>query len=336
MDAVGDGTDTDGIVRPLLADAFPPSPDSAWRIERIARIGIGRGVFSLVLAVDLAWTAGNGPSSVVVKVPSAGPNGDAAVASGACRREALAYAELLGASPVRHPACFLVHRDGDSASFVLEDLRRHRHVDQLDGFDPADAIVLAEALARLHAQWADEPSLFDLDVRRATPASLSDDVLRAGLAALSTRWADAIDVATQRAFEGLVAERPRLVDAFTAAPRPTLCHGDPRADNVAFDRAGEPVLYDWQQLAIQFGPADLAWLAATSLEPEVRRTIERDLIDAYGTTIDHYRLGMLLPGLAVLFLAQRTADDDRAGRLIATSISRIGTAIADLDVASAR
>ena len=327
--------DAHATVRSLLSEAFPPSTAAAWRIDRIDQVGIGRGVFSSVLAVKLSWTIGGGPSSVVVKVPAPGANGEAAISSGACRREALAYRDVLPHSPVRHPACYLVHRDGEAASFVLEDLSEYRSVDQLDGLAPADATRLAEALARFHAHWANEPSLFDLPLRRSTPSTLGDDVVRDGLEALATRWSHAVGPDVQRAFEGLVDDRARLVEAFTTAAPSTLCHGDPRADNVAFDPTGAPVLYDWQQMAIQFGPADLAWLAATSLAPPVRRATERDLIEAYGTTIDHYRLGMLLPGLAVLVLAQREAGSDRAGRLIATSIVRIGTAIADLDVASA-
>lgn len=327
--------DVHATVHSLLSDAFPPSATAAWRVDRIDQVGIGRGVFSLVLAVELTWTTGSGPSSVVIKIPAAGPNGEAAIASGACRREAIAYRQVLPHSPVRHPTCFLVHRDGEAASFVLEDLCRYRSVDQLEGLDQSDATALVEALARFHAHWADEPSLPELDVRRSTPSTLGDEVVHRGLEALSSRWSHAVGPDVQRAFEGLVADRSRLVDAFTAAARPTLCHGDPRADNVAFDPAGKPVLYDWQQLAVQFGPADLAWLAATSLDTAVRRSVERELIDAYGTTIDRYRLGLLLPGLAVLVLAQREAGTDRAARLIATSIVRIGTAIADLDVASA-
>lgn len=322
--------DLQALVEPLVTEAFP-----SVTIDRVTEVGRGRGVFSLVAQVELRWFTGTGPRSVVVKVPAPGPNGEAAIAAGACRREALAYRELLPTTPVRAPHCFLVQTDGDAASFVLEDLCALRSVDQLEGLEPADAMVVTTTLADLHRHWADERSLTALEVRRATPSGFSDEVLAAGLDALATRWEDAVDREVRQAFENLVADRERLVDAFAAAGPPTLCHGDPRADNLAFEADGSPVLYDWQQLAIQFGPADLAWLTATSLKPTHRRAVERDLVAAYGTTMDHYRLGLVLPGLAVLFLAQREATSDRAGDLIATSIVRIGTAIADLEVSSA-
>ncbi|MGI9611894.1 MAG: phosphotransferase [Acidimicrobiales bacterium] len=323
-------TDLLALVEPLVTEAFP-----SVTIERVTEVGRGRGVFSLVAQVEFGGVTGAGPCSVVVKVPAPGPNGEAAIAAGACTREALAYRELLPASPVRAPRCFLVRTDGDAASFVLEDLCGLRSVDQLEGLDRGDAMAVVTTLADLHRHWADRPSLTSLPVRRSTPSGFSDEVLTAGLDALATRWEHAIGSEVREAFENLVADRQRLVDAFAAAGPPTLCHGDPRADNLAFEADGAPVLYDWQQLAIQFGPADLAWLSATSLEPTHRRAAERDLVAAYGTTMDHYRLGLVLPGLAVLFLAQREATSDRAGDLIATSIVRIGTAIADLEVSSA-
>ena len=80
------------------------------------------------------------------------------------------------------------------------------------------------------------------------------------------------------------------------------------------------MLFDWQQIAVQFGEADLAWLMATSLDPEVRRAGHEDLVGAYGADIDRLRLGFVLPGLAALMLAQRTADHPRTRRFIATSL----------------
>ena len=122
------------------------------------------------------------------------------------------------------------------------------------------------------------------------------------------------------------------MEAFASVGPPTLCHGDPRADNLAFDADGIPVLYDWQQLAVQFGAADLAWLVSTSLTPATRRDSLEDIIEVYGTTIDELRLGLVLPGLAVLLLCQRETADDRTRRFIAASITRIGSALVDLDV----
>lgn len=327
-----------GVER-LVHLAFGPGCDVVGTTD----LNGGRGVFSRVVRAELAWTGpvdgpdgGDGtgrPRSVAVKLPAPGPNGEAAAATGACRREALAYTRLLPHSPVAAPRAWLVHHGpGAAASFVLEDLSGLRAVDQLDGLPADDALAVAETLARFHRHWADPDRHRNLPLRRTVPAGIPAEALARGLTALEERWADVVDTAQRAVFARLVARRAELVAAFAAARPPTVCHGDPRADNVAFGPAG-PVLFDWQQPAIQLGAADVAWLAATSLTPETRRTLDADLAAAGSCTVDAYRTGLLLPGLAVLLLAQRAADSERTARFIATSLRRIATAAADFELA---
>jgi Ser/Thr protein kinase RdoA (MazF antagonist) len=226
-----------------------------------------------------------------------------------------------------------VGRDGrGSASFVLEDLTFHRAVDQLDGLGADDCLRIAGELRRLHDWWRDRPDLHDLGLRRAVPASIDPGALGAGLEALASRWRGELTSRQTSAFATLVAHRDHAVEAFAGGGPVTLCHGDPRADNVRFDTDGTPVLFDWQQVALHPGSADLAWLAATSLTPELRRQLDGPLASGYGISLEAYRRGFVLPGLAVLLLAQRATGSRRAARFVAVSLQRIGTALADLDV----
>lgn len=333
---------------------WPESPATST----ISDVNQGRGAFSTVLRVELQWSeathaaAGQAaaeslPTSVVVKLPVDGSNGQAAVNSGAYRREALAYRELLGdadrSQALAWPQIYLVDESGDgTCSLVMEDLSGHRSVDQLQGLAGHEATSVAEGLAGFHRRWQDGAQLDELAVRRNTIAGLAPKALRAGLQALSTIWPDVVSDDQRAAYARLVQAQPRLVDAFEAQPS-TLCHGDPRADNLVFARpvggSGASdgretiILFDWQQMAVQFGEADLAWLAATSLDVAVRRQVDSDLVTAYGGTLDRYRLGFALPGLTVLLLAQREAATERTRRFIATSLQRIAAAIEDLDVA---
>ncbi len=267
-------------------------------------------------------------------MPSAGNNGAAAVTSGACRREALAYRQLLPFSPIRFPSPYLVElADDGAANFVLEDLGAQRAVDQMEGLEPDDCLAATAALARFHRHWPQPAGYAKLNVRRAAPATIPLAALTEGLAALRERWSSVLDSTQLTAFEQLVKRRDRVIEAFVRAEPVTLCHGDPRADNMVFAADGIPILFDWQQVALQFGAADVAWLAATSLTSSVRRRLDSDLADTYGTSMDRYRLGFVLPGLAVLLLAQREVDDERTARFVATSLERIATALVDLDVA---
>jgi len=323
----------------LIAKAFPPgalAEDSPAGpvIVAVNDANNGRGVFSHVLRVELTWPGADvGPSSVVVKFPARNRNGEAARRSGACLREAMAYRQLLLAAPIQAPRAYLVDLDDDNgACFVFEDLSHHRAVDQLDGLGVDDAIAVVEELRTLHQHGRHRDDLARFDLRRDTPSVFTSETLAAGLSTLEFRWADWVDDRQRLGFQRLVANREALGEAFRQASGATLCHGDPRADNLVFDAAGQPILFDWQQISRQIGEADLAWLAATSLTVETRRNAEQQLVSAYGTSFDQYRLGYLLPGLAVLALAQRQADDERSRRFITTSLQRIGSALDDLKI----
>ncbi len=316
-------------------------------VTSLVDINRGRGAFSSVLLAELRSTRPQGPTradpglhptpeTVVAKLPIDGPNGRAATVSGAYRREALAYREILLDPAVAVPEAYLVDEPGDgTCSLLLEDLTSHRVADQLDGLDAGDAFAVAQALARFHHGWSDPSRLGDLPVRRNTLTVFEPQALQAGLDSLKSRWAETVSDDERALFARLVAARSALVDSFDAQP-PTLCHGDPRADNLVFAGDGQPVLFDWQQMAVQFGEADLAWMAATSLQGDQRRAIERDLIVAAGGSFDRYRLGLALPGLAVLMLAQRDLLTDRAHRSVAVSLRRIASALTDNETADYR
>ena len=323
-------TASDGHQAADLAERLP-----GWRVLEVTDASRGRGVFSTVWRVRADTPSG--PSSVVVKLAVEGPNGDAARASGAYDREAWAYENLLrpGTQPTA-PFCHLVDRsDPRGPAFVLEDLGSMRMPDQSEGLKTSDAIGLVTALGQLHDRFASS-DLDDLPVRRAAPTVFGGATLSAGIEALGRREAeDLVPVFTR-----MVQRRDELVAAFTAAPATTLCHGDPRADNVAFHADGRVVLFDWQQMAVQLGEADVAWACGTSLAVDDRRRDEAAIVGAYAehrglepnATFERYRLGFVLPGLAVLFLAQRETADAATEQMVANSIRRIGTALTDLDV----
>ncbi len=326
-------------VRALCRAAFGPAGHRVGRLDDLNR---GRGAFSVVLLVELLWDGApsteptaDRPAAVVAKLPVPGPNGQAARASGAYRREALAYRDVLTSSPVAHPRAHAVLTDeDDGAAFLLEDLTGQRLSDQLDGLAEPDAVAVAEALARFHRAWAGSDRLARLAVRRNTLAGLTPEALRSGLEAVDRRWGEVVGPGERAVFADLVEAHQGLVERFDRAPV-TLCHGDPRADNLAFGRDdGAPILFDWQQMAAQFGEADLAWLAATSLTVAERRRIEADLVGAGQGDRDRYRLGLALPGLAVLLLAQREMPTERGRRLVGESLRRIAAAVADNETAA--
>lgn len=325
--------------RAAAAQTFPDR-----RIVEVDDLNRGRGVFSEVYRVTFVAQADE-PDTVAVKLAVAGANGDAARRSGGYAREAFAYRELLPHLDVATPRCHDVIDDPLGPTFVLEDLSTNRVVDQLDGLDANDAAAVAEALGRLHASSITSAILDDPSVgnrlRSNTVGALDTHVLRAGLTTLEDRWGDAVDDDQRAAYRRLVDRHGEVAERFAAAGPPVLCHGDPRADNLVFEGnlgLGKPILFDWQQIARQPGVGDLAWLAATSLEPSVRRQVEPTLLHAYRLAggaqleVHDYRRGFALPGLAVLYLAQRDAADARTEAFIATSLRRVGHALVDWEL----
>jgi aminoglycoside phosphotransferase (APT) family kinase protein len=77
----------------------------------------------------------------------------------------------------------------------------------------------------------------------------------------------------------LITQRWPIVRLMRTYPY-TFTHGDTHLGNMCF-RDDRPILFDWQ--VASSGPAvkDLAYFAATSIDPETRRTIDRQLVTTY-------------------------------------------------------
>lgn len=297
----------------------------------------GRGVFSHVVRAELDGP----PHAVAVKLLRPDANGAAALTSGAVAREIMAYEELLPSTPhVSAPRYFgtsIDHRE--VPTLVMADLSRQRLADQVEGLVDADVRSIVTELAVLHEAWVARDELDAVGLRRSTPSLLSPAALERGARSLDTTWGS-ITLERRQALQALANQRGAAVAAFAAEGGATLCHGDPRGDNVVFDDDDRAILLDWQQLAVQFGEADLAWLMTTSVEPDRRRAMEADVVASYAmvrsqdaaTTWHRYRLGTVLPGLAVLLLAQRVIDEERTERFVRVSIERIAQAVIDLGV----
>lgn len=319
-----DFPDDQNTLRELITDTFEGS-----LIGDITDAGHGRGIFSRVVKVELEQAP---VKSVIVKAPALGVNGEAGRTSGSYAREALAYRELLGNIDVRTPVCHAVtDLDGDPW-FVLEDLSTMGTINQLDGIGLENAQRLGDVLADLHATSVDRGLAGKL--RGPGPERFGLETLERGLSLLGSKWHTERRVTS--AFERLIEQRDRLVVEFVEAGQETICHGDPRADNVMVS-ASEVVLLDWQQISMSFGESDLAWLLSTSCTVTDRSVIEASVLSRYataaGTTmhevLDRYRLGLTRPGLAVLMLCTRDTSDFRTERIVRESLHRIGHALAD-------
>jgi hypothetical protein len=131
-------------------------------------------------------------------------------------------------------------------------------------------------------------------------------------------------------------------------PRPfAVCHGDYRLDNLMFPPEGDGVVaIDWQTLDIAPPARDLAYFIGTSLDVNVGRGAEEELVALYhaglvqrgvdeydlSRCLDDYRLGLLQgPMITVIgymyATGEQTLDSDRMFHAMAR---RLSAAIRDM------
>jgi hypothetical protein len=260
-----------------------------------------------------------GPDTLIAKTRGADPMRAAMDgAMGLFAREALFYSTYADKLPVATPRCYHVG-DGDQTPLLLEDLEALRMGDQLAGVLLADAERLIDLLADLHASyWGAPPADEGLLVSpgEGAYAGMIAQLVQSGAGIVAERF-------TGRVSDGVLsalAERaPRWGEVLVSCAEgpPTLAHNDCRLDNVFFRADGEPVLIDWQIPARTRGTADVAYLLAGSMEPELchaswepllrryhDRLITKGISDySWEQCLEHYRgsvLYALAPGIAML------------------------------------
>lgn len=124
-----------------------------------------------------------------------------------------------------------------------------------------------------------------------------------------------------------------------------LMHGDYRLDNMLFDPDRTRVtVVDWQTMGIGLPARDLAYFTATSLAPDLRSAIERDVVDRYhrallgygvtdygsGTCWRDYRLGVIQAPLITTLGFAFAASTERGDEMILTMLHRGCRAIREL------
>jgi hypothetical protein len=283
---------------------------------------------------------------VVVKRPTTeAGNRSIAIRFGYYAREAGTYHSLLPRPGVRAPRCFAVVDDRDGPTIVLEDLGDQRDGDQLAGASVADAEAAADLAAGLHAAFWNDPAL----AACSWLPGPSDPVVAGYGTLFELTWdafrakvAGEVPAEHLAAAERVIAQFDDVCRRFAQAPR-TLVHGDFRLDNLVFTADGVATALDWQLAAWGRGAYDLALFFAGSVEPDVRRSCERAVVERYhralstkvdGYSLDHcwrdYRFGHVLnlPN-PVTALVAVDGGTERGRRMLLANARRALAAIAD-------
>jgi hypothetical protein len=259
------------------------------RAERIAE---GVGLMARLSRLHIRYEAPSqdAPATLIAKFPIDLPqNLQVAQLFQFYDRECSFYTELQGRTPLRIPRCYAALRDG-SSSFVLllEDFGQGRVGDQISGNRAEDTRQAVLALAVHHAAFWDKTAALEFLVDSHAPLFCQ---------VLNVSYAGSIGPAIEAFSEHFTPELSKLARAVgerTTAmfernyKRPlTVAHGDFRADNLFYDLPGgaAPGVIDFQISGRGFGPFDIAYHLTQSVTQDVRRAIERPLLEEYHRTL---------------------------------------------------
>jgi hypothetical protein len=284
-----------------IADT-PEAMTPAWLTEALRRSGclrdgtvtavelrpIGTGQMSDSFRVTLRYAGGDGPATMIAKLPAADETSRAtAVSLHNYENEVLFYEQLAPHLAIHTPAVYYADIEPGTPHFVLllEDMAPASAGDQLLGCSVDEARVAVDELVGLHApRWGD-PALASLDWLAGDRAERRDFLL----VLLPQLW----DGFCQR-YGGVFGRDvsaaggalfDELAGYLGADTEPwTIVHGDYRLDNLLFDPTPghRPVtVVDWQTCAIGPGLNDVAYFIGAGLLSAERAAVEEQLVRSY-------------------------------------------------------
>lgn len=234
---------------------------------------------------------GDIPDTVVGKFASPDPiSRQTGIDTNNYLREVHFYNQLDNRVNIQTPRVYFSEADAATHEFVIlmEDLSPGVQGDQLGGCDESAAILASTMAAHLHGPlWGDTTVLEnELIVERANAADALQQMYDALAPGFLARY-DARLSATEKQMVVLVGENlASYVSRYTGEK--TLVHIDYRLDNMMFGGPYPLAVVDWQSPAFDCALTDLAYFCGTSLEPELRRSIETELVDQYYETLMTY------------------------------------------------
>ena len=316
---------------------------------------VGVGLLSLLYRATLTYegAADRAPATVIVKMET-----DIEAQRGIAdalqfyQREMRFYRELAPDLALRTPKVHAAIMSESNTDFclVMEDLSAMAAMDQQAGVSLEEALVSAEGMAAFHAHfWR-----WDFSDLAETFLPFDNPIYRIALPSIfEAGWGNTLKHAGHlvpddvRAFGDRFGE---LVPFFVeqVGEMETLIHGDWRADNLMVDEHGKLVLIDFQITGIGAAGYDLGYFLSQSVEPEVRREGQQQIIDRYFSTLEaegapfdraeEERVIRLSTAWCLIYAVASFAswDDlpDKSRELLPAMLRRSVTAITDNDALS--
>lgn len=268
-----------------LRDSGSIAADRSVIAVRSEPIAEGVGFLSYIHRLHLTLD-GDGPATLIAKLPTDTAYLQLAQMTGAYDREVEFYAVVVPQAPLRAPHAHVAKIAAQSTDFVLliDDLGHLDGADHIAGLSFRRAGHVIDELARFHA-WG-----WQLKARPAQSSTFPaiTDAATIGLytMGIAAGWATYETHGHTTPPSGLASFVERYAEALptllgAVAEPATLLNGDLRADNLFFDSEDHPTTVDFQLAMRGAGIWDVAYLVGQGLTPQERDGRERELVERY-------------------------------------------------------
>lgn len=205
-------------------------------------------------------------------------------------REIRFYAEVVPKSPIRVPDVIYSDYDKEAKKYILilEDCARFDQIDQIVGLNEEQTKKVITMISDFHARWWDSPDLYSFEWMPKP----KDESSKALVETYRSSWdflmkleefQKILPEGGQKAGQKIYEQFPWLVMDIPE-DNMTISHFDFRVDNLFFDwdNKENPILViDWGSAIVNGGILDIAYLLGESVETDLRRKIEKDMVKHY-------------------------------------------------------
>ena len=283
---------------------------------QLERIGVGVGLLSRLYRCRIRSSNGSEvlPASVIVKISTDSQENLRIIKRFRLyKREYNYYDRIQSLTEFPTPRVFYWKFDATKCriALLLEDFEGMQCVDQLDGAEAWQAKLAVSRLAKLHAPFWNRMD--------ALPKGAFYNILgHQSQMLLQFAYQFSLD-STLKHYGACFSKENRLVarrfgeiiakiDTNAGLRFDTFTHGDYRVENMFFGSHDKFAVIDWQISGWNAALYDVAYFMASSVEPEIRASVEREAIAGYGRSLSrecgqeidfedlwrHYRFCMLL------------------------------------------
>ncbi len=318
-------------------------------------LGEGVGVMAEVSRIHVEYDdEAEGPETLILKTVAPMPqNRETATQYGFYRREVRFYQDVADKLRIRVPRCYYAGMDESSVPFaiLMEEVTGARVIDQLDGGSMADAEMVVDAIAALHARWWDSPELDQLDWLPPVNNDLYKGyaaVMPQLVPVLEAKYGDRIEPEGFALLAAMGDHYPDYLDHWIESGPVTFAHYDLRLDNILFEPPSDPgsiCLLDWQLAVRHRGTFDLAYYLGQNVPPDFRRDHQEAIVRRYHDALtgrgisgysydqcwDDYRRGMLMHIVSATQIAILEGGNERGQQLLDAMLTAGWTAAVELD-----